>query len=401
MRWAAARGGDCARRHLLTLALVLLGGTPCAKLSAQDAQIGVALPFTFSAGMLDTSRAQYAGPSAPQVFGSFRLLATPEIKLGSHWYGYAALQVRWAPYFYQDAYVYHRQIKFDVLQGFIGYSRSWNHTALAVKAGKLSSAFGAFPLRYDDMVNPLLDQPLPYNYLLKQPSSTSAKIYARPPVTLYGLPAVEFDFSWRRLDSRFQFTTSSPYNPIGFFKSGQYPQWTAGGGYTIRQGFRVGISAYRGPWLAGSLSSLVPTGLSATNFPAGAVGLDVQWARGRWSASGEWDRFVFHFPYLSNAPTVNFAYAELKVIVRPRWYAAFRANYQIDNHAVVGGVQSATTVYPNRQYYEVAVGFRPNRFELLKVGYEWAKVANGAVNHNNVFGVQFVTSFNGLSKALK
>ena len=123
----------------------------------------------------------------------------------------------------------------------------------------------------DDIVNPLLDQPLPYNYLLDQPSSTSAENYGRPPVTLYGLPAVEFDFSWRRMDSRFQFTTSSPYNPIGFFKSGQYPQWTAGGGYTIRQGFRVGISAYRGPWLAGSLSSLVPTGLSATDFPAGAA----------------------------------------------------------------------------------------------------------------------------------
>ena len=138
MRWAVARGRDCARRNLLTLALVLLGGTPCARLSAQNAQIGVALPFTFSAGMLDTCRAQYADHSAPQVFGGFRLLAMPEIKLGSHWSGYAALQVRLAPYFYQDAYDYHRQIKFDVLQGFIGYSRSWNHTALAVRAGKLS-----------------------------------------------------------------------------------------------------------------------------------------------------------------------------------------------------------------------------------------------------------------------
>jgi hypothetical protein len=354
-----------------------------------------------SVGFLDTGRAQYDYTSAPKVFGGFRLLAMPQIKLGSHWYGYSALQVRFTPYFYQDAYEYDRQIQFDVLQAFLGYSRSWNHTAFAVKIGKLSSAFGAFPLRYDDMTNPLLDQPLPYNYLLNQPTPSSAENYGLTPVTLYGLPAAEFDVSWRRVDTRFQFTTSNPYNPRAFFESGQHPQWTAGGGYTIRQGFRVGISAYRGPWLAGSLLSFVPSGLSATDFPAGAVGVDVQWARGRWSATGEWDRFVFDFPHLSNAPTLKLGYAELKVILHPRWYAAFRSNYQTDNHAVVGGVQSATTVFPNRQYYEVAVGFRPDHFQLLKIGYEWAHVENGEVNRNNVFGVQFVTSFNGLSKALK
>jgi len=361
----------------------------------------VALPLTMSVGFLDTGRAQYDDASAPRVFGGFRLLALPQIKLGAHWYGYSALQVRFTPYFYQDAYDYDRRIKFDVLQAFLGYSRSWNHTAIGVKIGKLSSAFGAFPLRYDDMVNPLLDQPLPYNYLLDQPTSSSAEKYGLTPVTLYGLPAAEFDLSWHRLDARFQFTASNPYNPRGFGESGQHPQWTAGGGYTIRQGLRVGISAYRGPWLAGSLSFLVPSALSARDFPASAVGADVQWARGRWSAAGEWDRFVFDFPYLSNAPTLMMGYAELKVILHPRWYAAFRPNYQTDNHAVVGGVQTPTTVFPNRQYYEVAVGFRPDRFQLLKVGYEWAKVANGQVNRNNVFGVQFVTSFNGLSIALK
>lgn len=385
----------------MVIALLLLAGASCAELSGQDAQYGVALPVTMSLGFLDTARAQYADPAAPQVFGGFRLLAMPVVKLGSHWYGYGALQVRLTPYFYQDAYDLDRQIKFDVLQGYVGYSRSWNHTALALKAGKLSSAFGAFPLHYDDMVNPLLDQPLPYLYLLTQPSSGSGENYGLTPVTLYGLPAAEADLSRRRVDTRFQFTLSNPYNPRGFFVSGQYPQWTAGGGYTIRQGFRVGVSAYRGPWLAGSFQSFLPSGVSATNYPASAVGADVQWARGRWSATGEWDEFVFDFPYLSNAPTMKMGYAELKMTINPRWYAAFRPNYQTDNHVIAGGVRSPTTVFPNRQYYEVAVGFRPDHFQLLKIGYEWAHVDNGEVNRNNVFGIQFVTSFNGLSKALK
>ena len=89
-----------------------------------------------------------------------------------------------------------------------------------MKMGKLASAFGAFPLHYDDVVNPLIDQPLPYTYLLLQPSSSGSQNYGFTPVTLYGLPAAEVDLSWHRLDTRFQVTNSSPYNPVGFFRSG-------------------------------------------------------------------------------------------------------------------------------------------------------------------------------------
>ena len=385
---------------LQILLFVLVIAAPCANLIAQDAQYGAAIPVTISGGFLDTQRARYEDPSAPRDFVGFRLLATPEVKLGSHWFGYAALQVRSTPYFYQDAYDSRRTVNFDTLQCFAGYSRTWNQTTLLVKAGKLASAFGSFPLRYDDMVNPLLDQPLPYNYLLFQPDQGGSP-YGLTPVTIYGLPAAELDLNWRRVDTRFQFTMSNPYNPRDFFQSGQHPQWTLGGGYTIRQGFRVGVSAYRGPWLVGSVSSLLPPGSNVSDFPASAVGFDVQWARGRWSVGGEWDRFLFGFPGLSNTPPLTFGYVETKVSIHPRWFAAARLNYQTDNHALFGGFVSPTTVFPNRQYYEVAVGFRPDHFQLLKVGYEWTQIQNGEINHDNVFCVQFVTTFNGLSFALK
>lgn len=90
---------------------------------------------------------------------------------------------------------------------------------------------------------------------------------------------------------------------------------------------------------------------------------------GRWSAGSEWDRFLFNFPYLSNTPTLNIGFAKIKMIITARWYSAFRANYQTDNHAIFGGVQSPTTAFPNRRYYEAAVVFRPDRYQLLKVGY--------------------------------
>jgi hypothetical protein len=396
--WPARRPG---RALLLIPALFVLLTSLSSAGEAQDAQFGLALPFTFSGGFLDTRRAQYDDPAAPRDFGAFRLLAMPEIKLGSHWYGYGALQLRLTPYFYEDSYEEVRQVKFDTLQAFLGYSRTWNHTAVGVKIGKLSSAFGAFPLHYDDMVNPLLDQPLQYNYLLLQPSQASVSAYGLTPVTLYGLPAAEIDFSWKHLDSRFQLTNSSPYNPRQFFASDQHLQWTAGGGYTIVQGLRAGISAYRGPWLSGAKAALIPYGSGIGDYPASAVGFDIEAARGHWSAVGEWDRFVFDFPRVARPGPVKMGYAEVKRIITPRWYSAIRLNYQTDGYSIANGITPATTVYPNRQYYEVAVGFRPDRLQLLKVGYEWTHVENGEVNHDNVFGIQFVTSFNGLSKALK
>jgi hypothetical protein len=380
------------KKAYFILNLLLLSATLSLRLAAQEAEIGVAVPLVITGGILETSRAESADPTAASLSAGFRVLVMPQLKLGPHWFAYSAVQVRSTPFFYQDAYNAERKIDTNLLQLFAGYTHSWTGTTLTIKVGKLSSAFGAFPLRYDDAVNPLNDQPLPYTYLALRTSAVGSKNYGLTPVTLYGLPAAEIDLSWRRLDGRFQLTNSSPYNPRSLSESGQYAQWTAGAGYTIRQGLRVGMSAYRGPWLDGSFEPLVPHGSSLSDYPANGLGVDVQWARGAWSVGGEWQRFAFSFPLSAKPSILSFGYVELKGVINPRWYAAFRANYQTD---------TPSTFFPNRQAYELAVGFRPNRLQLLKVGYEWMKVDGRPGSHDNVFGVQFVTSINGLSKALK
>jgi hypothetical protein len=411
------------KRSSLILSLLLLTGTPGVKLGAQEAQVGIVVPVTISGDILDTGRAQSDEPSAPSVTAGFRVVATPQIKLGPHWYFYSAVQVYSAPYFYDDTRRADRYIETRLLQGFLGNTRRWGSTSLGFKIGTLSSAFGAFPLRYDDAVNPLLDQPLPYNFLKLRPDQLPCGVadfspasspavqfhcgganmasYGIVPVTLYGLQGAEVDLSRGRLDARFQLTNSSPANPQSFLASSQHLQWTAGGGYTIRQGFRVGMSAFRGPWLDDVVSPYLPEGSSITDFPASGLGVDVQWARGPWSANGEWQRFLFRYPRFRASPASSFGYVELKRIISPRWYSAFRMNYQANNHPEDLIIRDASTYLPNRQAYELAVGFRPDRIQLLKVGYEWVKVDGGPQVHGNVFGVQFVTSINALSKALK
>ncbi len=386
------------KKYWLVLSLLLPIGAGCVKLAAQEAQAGIAMPLEITVGTLDTDRARAYDPSAAAFTAGFHVLAEPELKLGSHWYAYSAVQVRSTPFFYQDAFSPDRQIKADFLQGFVGYTRSWNKTTLSFKAGKLASAFGSFPLQYSDSANALLDQPLPYNYLVP---GGHAESYGLMPVTLYGLPGAEIDLSWRRIDARLQLTNSSPYNPRSLGASGEYVQWTAGGGYTIRQGFRVGISAYRGPWLDDMLDNSFPPGYSAADFPASGFGADVQWARGYWSANGEWDRFVFDYPNFTVPPALSFGYVEVKRIISPRWYAALRTGYQLDNYPAYLNARSASTFVPNRQAYEFAFGFRPNRLMLLKAGYEVMNVHGGPPGQDNVFGVQFITSINSLSLPFK
>ncbi len=118
------------------------------------------------------------------------------------------------------------------------------------------------------------------------------------------------DLSAARFDGRLQVTSGSPASPQSLSSAGTYAQWTAGAGYTIRQGFRVGVSGFRGPYLDDSLTPLLPAGTTVRSFPASGFGTDAQWARGRWSVNGEFQRFWFDSPNFTVAPSMTSGYAE-------------------------------------------------------------------------------------------
>ena len=163
----------------------------------------------------------------------------------------------------------------------------------------------------------------------------------------------------------------------------------------------MGFSTFRGPFLDHAVASSLPAGQNVRNFPASGTGVDLQWARGRWSANGEWQWFHFTYPNFRTSPSTSFAYAEVKAVVNARTYLAFRAGYQRSGYIEDLVERSDETFTHNRQSYEFAVGFRPNRWQLLKVGYECTKGAEVSGTHDNVFGIQFVTSIHSLSKAFR
>jgi hypothetical protein len=200
---------------------------------AQEAGSGFSMPVTASFGVMDTHRFDLIDPGASPVAANFRLMFYPTLRLGKHWFAYAAIQVRRQPYFYYDAYLSNRGVDADLIQGYVGYTLHSGGATMVFKAGQMTSAFGSFPLRYDDAENPLMDQPLSYitelpirsdqlscgtKDLLNQyygwvsAGCGGAVGYGSglTPVTLYGLPAVQAEISMHRFDARVQMTSSSP-----------------------------------------------------------------------------------------------------------------------------------------------------------------------------------------------
>jgi hypothetical protein len=252
-------------------------------------------------------------------------------------------------------------VKVDVLQVSLGYSQFWSQGSLVARVGQLPPAFGSFLLRYSDLDNPVVDVPLAYGY------------YYRP-VTNLGLTGAQVDATFRNLDFRAQLTNSSPGNRRSPWARDQYANWTLGAGYTIVQGFRIGLSAYRGPYLDRKNVFFLPNESRPKLLPATAYGTDVSWARGHTSVSGEWQRFIFTYHVI---PTFveHTGYGEIKQVLTPRWFAAGRVGYMRTNYASV-------------QAYESAVGYRPSANQLVKAGYQLQRDGiSGQWNH--IVAVQY------------
>jgi hypothetical protein len=239
--------------------------------------------------------------------------------------------------------------------------------------GQLLSAFGSFPQRYDSADNPLIGVPSAYGYYYK-------------PVTLLGLAGAQADATAGKLDARIQLVNSSPANRRSVFDRDQYGNWAGGLGYTIRQGLRVGGSAYYGPYLHRQYRFFYRGEANPADMPGSGVGLDVQWGRGHWNAWGELQRFQMNYRAIPNF-TQHTGYAEVRRVLNPRWYAASRVGYL------------RASAFPGSQTYEFAAGFRANARQLFKFGYTVQQGARYPGTLGNIVAVEFVTSFRAISLA--
>lgn len=342
------------------------------QLRAQEAASGFQLGATFSGEALYSPELSAAPRDGDDVTGAFRAVLYPTWKVSPNWSFSAAIEGYSQPYFYEDFSTTEHGFEVEILHANVTYSRFWENRSLVVRAGQLSSAFGSFLLRYDDAVNPLVDIPASYGYYFKG-------------VTTASLAGAEVDATLGKVDLRTQFTNSSPANPRSILDTDQYLNWAAGAGYTISQGFRVGASAYRGPYLDRQSLYFLPGEAPPKDLPATGVGVDAQWGRGPWNLNAEWQRFQMDYHAM---PTFleDVGYGELRRVLTPRWYLATRIGY-------------VSNTFEGWRWYEAAVGFRPGRHELVKLDYEAKQGSDIYGAQQNTLAVQFVTNLNLLSFA--
>ena len=412
---------------------VLISLPPIAR--SQEAEYGIFVPITFSGDLAYRHGLQSEDEVRASITPGFRAVLSPTVRLGPHWFLYSDLELRSSSYSTYRTGADQPDVQFRAMQAHVGYTTRIRRASLLLKAGQLTSAFGSFPLQYDDAKTAFPDPPPGYvtnlplrpdqlpcgvKDLLRQKYGADVDFYCGGahtdaygmfPVTLYGVPGFEAELSVSRLDARLQITNSSPANPQGFTSRNQFVQWTAGGGYTAPGGLHVGLSAFRGPYLDRTLGRLLPSGTTLRSFPATGLGIDGQWARGRWSVDGEWQHFRFELPGFVRSPSERIAYVQLKTILSPRTFVAARATV-LDFGRVkdTSGVAANHAAAPE-QAYEFALGYRPNRHQLIKAGYQWINRDESLVDygsrggssnlHGSVFQVQLVTTFTALSQALR
>lgn len=335
-------------------------------LAAQEASSGLDLRATLTGQFAASDVFTQAPRSGQPVNAGFRSVIYPTLKLSDKWTVTGAWQLNSRPYFFEDFSNAGDGVNGNLLQASLNYSRISAKGSLLIRAGQLSTAFGSFLLLYDDAENALVDLPMEYGYY-------------NSPVSNLSVAGAQIDGTRGKWDGRVQFANSSPANPRSLFQHDQYGNWAGGAGYTIRQGLRVGVSAYRGPYLDRQYLYFFPGEANPSTLAAQALGLDVSWTRGHWTVQGEYQHFVM--PYQA-IPTFReqVGYVELKKTLSPRWYIASRSGFSSANAS--GQVQCL----------EGSAGFRPDRRQLIKVEYEFEHYNMGTYHEENTLAIQFITT---------
>jgi len=349
---------------LAVLSFLLLGIE--SHLTAQEASRGIDVHATLTAETVASNQLSDEPRNGSPIILATRSVVYPILKLSDDWSITGAVQAATRPYFYQDFSTEGYGFKGNLLQAALSYSRVSNRGSLVFHAGERPSAFGAFVLRYDETSNPLVNTPPGYGYY-----------YA--PVSFLGVTAAQVDATRGKWDSRLQFANSSPANPRNLFAKDQYGNWAGGGGYTIRQGLRVGVSGYRGPYLDRHYAYFYPGEASPNTLPAHGVGIDANWSHRHSWAFVEAQKFVM--PYtLFPSFRESTAYGELRQDLSPRWFAAMRYSYTCNS--VTGKLHAL----------EAGGAYRLNRHQTLKLSYEEQRYQGRNKAPYHTLGIQLVTS---------
>jgi hypothetical protein len=293
--------------------------------------------------------------------------------------------------------------------------RPWPERRFDVQIGRVPPTFGAFRRTVYAYDNPLIGQPLAYQYLLtlrpdSVPPTANHLLRARGNGWLVSYPVGNTErgpgvplFNSNVYDAGVQVhgvagvlewtgavTTGSLSDPQLTDNNGR-PQATGRAVAQLGPAVRIGASAARGAWLDSSLDGSLPVGETAGDYRQDAVAVDAEVSRGRWLGRAEWIRASWRLPALSAPfiadPVVAESFiVEGRVKIWPGLSIAARGD-SLGFSDLTGSTETMPWEAPVRRL-EAAVNYAVTRNIGTKLAWQRNRRDGGRVRHDSLLAVQ-------------
>jgi hypothetical protein len=285
---------------------------------------------------------------------------------------------------------------------------------LDVQAGRIPPVFGTYARRSYPQDNPLIGDPLGYQYLTSaRPDSVPAsadellrmrgrgwrvKYSVGDSAAESGVPViaagrwdtgVQVRAGTQRLEAAAAWTVGTLSNPL-------VRDDNSGGQFAGRvvwrpaPAFSVGASAARGSWVADAVLD-ARASLPAGHLDQRALGLDSEASWGRWLIRGElvsnrWTLPALDAPRIADPLKAITGYLELKVRLIPRLYVAARGDsLRFSN---ITGTETTNTWDADVSRMEVGAGYTIRRGLIVKVSLMNNRRDGGTVKTGRLAAVQ-------------
>lgn len=292
--------------------------------------------------------------------------------------------------------------------------RPWPQRDFDVQAGRIPPVFGAYPRRRYSADNPLIGEPLAYQYLTTLradavPRTADGLLAVRgegwlvqyPVGSSYpapGLPLVsstrwdtgiEIHAGSEPVEGSVAVTQGTLCDPQGR-DDNEGKQVSARLAFRPAVGMILGASAAQGEYLSREVADVLPP-TSTGPFRQRAVGVDAEWSRGYWMLRAEavwswWDVPAIAPPFLRDPLRSTGVFVEGRYKIAPRVYVAARVDHL--GFGEISGAEARLSWDAPVSRVEAGLGVSPARNLWLKAVYQHNWRDGGEVRSRGVGAAQ-------------
>ncbi len=298
--------------------------------------------------------------------------------------------------------------------------RPWSSRRFDIQIGRVPPTFGAYSRRSYPQDNPLVGDPLMYQYLttLRNDAAPSdadellqkrgrgwlvgyriGNVYGEAGLPIASIQAWATGLQLRAAFSPVELAASVTSGSLSDPSLGQRlkaPQVTVRAAVSPVVGLVVGVSAESGSFLTTPVVNALPPGTASPSQVQQAVGMDVEYSRGHWIVRGEailnrWRLPAVDVPAIDRPLDVLGWYAEVRYRLLPQVYVAGRVDH-LGFSDLAGSVRTLTWD-ANVTRTEAGAGYYLQRNVILKASWQHNMRDGGRIRRSDLGAIQLLYWF--------